>query len=175
MNKMRRVGLFSFLACLFIGLMIVVVVADDDDEEHGKDGFGSVDNVAYKEQCGACHLAYQPALLPSESWRKILSGLENHNDADVVIEPEDMAIIERYLQDNAAEFSSAKRAVKIVRSLKGQAPTRITEVPYIRRKHHEIPANVVKRESVGSFSRCDACHVTADRGIYEDDYVTIPE
>ena len=175
MKRMKRLGLFSFLACILIGWLIAVVIADDDDEERGKDGFGPVDNVTYKEQCGACHLAYQPALLPSESWRKILSGLEDHNGTEVVIEAEDISIIEQYLKDNAAEVSSAKRAAKIMRSLKGQAPTRITEIPYIRRKHHEIPADVVERESVGSFSKCNACHVTADRGIYKDDYVSIPE
>jgi len=171
-------GLVSFLAWLLIGWMVAVAVShdDDDDERHGRDdGFGPADNVTYKEQCGACHLAYQPALLPSASWRRILSGLDDHNGAEVVITAEDLAIIERYLQDNAAEFSSAKRAVKIMRSLNGQTPTRITEIPYIRRKHHEIPADVVKRESVGSFSNCNACHTTAERGLYKDDYVSIPE
>ena len=44
-------------------------------------------------------------------------------------------IILNYVKSNGAEYSSAKRAVKIVGSLGGQTPVRITEVPYIRDKH----------------------------------------
>ena len=52
---------------------------------------------------------------------------------------------------------------------------RITGIPYIREKHHEIPMNVLKRESIGSLSNCIACHTTAEKGIYEEDNVIIPK
>ncbi len=29
-----------------------------------------VKNALYLEECGACHFAYQPGLLPSRSWKK---------------------------------------------------------------------------------------------------------
>ena len=174
MKKIKRRLFFLSIGCLLSGLIFAVVIADEDDRKHGKDGFGPVDNMTYKEQCGACHLAYQPALLPSGSWCKILSSLENHNGADVAIEEGAIKIIRQYLEDNAAEHSSAKRAAKIMRSLDGQTPKRITDISYIRRKHHEIPAEVFKLESVGSFSNCNACHSTAEEGIYEEDNVSIP-
>jgi hypothetical protein len=60
-------------------------------------------------------------------------------------------------------------------SLKGAAPLRITEVPYIRRKHHEIPERLIKaNDKVKSLSYCDACHQQADKGSYDDDTVSIP-
>ena len=51
---------------------------------------------------------------------------------------------------------------------------RITEVRYIKKEHHEIKASVYKRESIGSFSNCSACHRTAAKGSFEEDNVKIP-
>jgi len=84
-------------------------------------------------------------------------------------------IIAEYLKANAADHSSAKRAVKIMRSLGNRTPLRITETPYIREKHHEVPINVLNRDSIGSLSNCSACHTKVEMGIYDDDYVVIPQ
>ncbi len=147
---------------------------NDDDDDARRDRLAPVDNPVYKEQCGGCHFAYQPALLPSGSWRKIMGRLEDHFGTSVELDDQDKKIITRYLELNAAERSRAKRARKIVRSLDGRTPMRITEAPYIRRKHDDddIPAGLFERESM---SNCIACHTTADKGIYDDDYVRIPK
>jgi hypothetical protein len=64
----------------------------------------------------------------------------------------------------------------IIRSLgEREFPTRINDVPYIRRKHHDIPPDVLSRPSIGSLSNCAACHTTADDGVFDDDFVVIPE
>lgn len=158
---------------------------DDDDHDNGKKGRKSskhyrkhyltpVNNPTYKEECGACHFAYQPELLPSGSWGRILAGLENHFGEAIELDPESKKIIGEYLKANAAEHSSAKRAVKIMRSLGNRTPLRITQIPYIQKKHHEVSPSVLKRESIGSLSNCSTCHTTAEKGIYEDDYVVIP-
>lgn len=83
--------------------------------------------------------------------------------------------IRDYLVSNAADTSSAKLAWKIMRCLEGLAPVRITDIPYIRKEHHEIKPLTVKRKSVGSLSNCVACHLTAANGVYDDDDVSIPE
>ena len=54
-------------------------------------------------------------------------------------------------------------------------PMRITDIPYIRRKHHELDSAVFNRESIGSSANCTACHITAEKGIYDDDDVKIPK
>jgi hypothetical protein len=157
---------------------------DDDDDHHSgrKDSkhhneryLNPVDNGAYTEACGACHFPYQPALLPSGSWKKILAGVEDHFGEMLDIDPEFKKVIAEYLEANAAEHSSAKRSVKIMRSIRSRTPLRITEIPYIQRKHHEISADVLKRKSIGSLSNCSACHTTAEKGIYDDDNVVIPK
>jgi Dihaem cytochrome c len=156
---------------------------DDDDhdrkhsEGHTKAHFNPVNNDTYKEVCGACHFAYQPELLPSASWQKVLAGLPDHLGQEIEVDADSKKIILDYVKSNGAEYSSAKRAVKIMSSLDGQTPLRITEVPYIRDKHRgdDIPADAFQRKSVGSRSNCIACHTTAEKGIYEEDYVKIPE
>jgi hypothetical protein len=145
--------------------------SEHDDNRH----LAPVSNPTYKENCGACHFAYQPELLPSGSWHKILAGLEDHFGESIELDPASKKIIAEYLEMNAAEHSSAKRAIKIMKSLGNQTPLRITQIPYIQRKHHEIQPDVLERESIGSLSNCIACHKTAERGIYEDDDVVVPK
>jgi len=82
--------------------------------------------------------------------------------------------ISDYLTTNGAENSSAEQSVKIMRCLGDQVPIRITNIPYIRKKHHELDPAVFKRESIGSLANCTACHITAEKGIYDDDAVKIP-
>ena len=161
---------------------------DDDDHKHRKrnrkrhrdnehDGsyLKPVNNPTYKEECGACHFAYQPELLPEASWMEILTNLDDHFGESIELDDDSRKAISDYLKSNSAEYSSAKRAVKIMRSLGNHVPMRITDTPYIREKHHEISPNVFKRESIGSLSNCSACHTTAENGIYEDDNVKIPK
>ena len=143
-------------------------------EENGQRILPIVSDPAYTENCGACHFAYQPGLLPSGSWEKILTGLLDHFGESIDLDPESAKTISAYLKANSANYSSGKLSVKIMRSLGNQAPLRITEVPYIRQKHHEIQQKVLNRKSIGSLSNCAVCHTTAEKGIYDDDYVTIP-
>ena len=52
---------------------------DDDNNGHDNDDhLWLTTNQAYRETCGECHFAYQPELLPSASWLKILDQLDDH-------------------------------------------------------------------------------------------------
>ena len=148
---------------------------DDNDDHDRNDYLKPVTNQIYKETCGECHFAYQPELLPSASWLKILNQLDDHFGDEVELDPDTIKTISDYLKTNGAENSSAKRSKKIMRSLGNQMPMRITDIPYIREKHHELNPAVFKRESIGSLANCIACHTTAEQGIYEDDYAKIPQ
>jgi len=49
----------------------------NDSKHNGKHYLTPVNNPTYIEECGDCHFAYQPELLPSGSWEKIrLSKIE---------------------------------------------------------------------------------------------------
>jgi hypothetical protein len=149
---------------------------DNDKEDHdGKDYLKPVTNQTYREACGECHFAYQPELMPSGSWQKILNQLDDHFGEEIEIDPDMIRIISEYLKINSAENSFSKRSKKIMRSLGNQVPMRITDIPYIRREHHELDPAIFKRKSIGSMANCTACHITAKKGIYDDDHVQIPK
>ncbi len=146
----------------------------NDSKHYGKHYLTPVNNPTYIEECGGCHFAYLPEFLPSGSWNKIMAGLDDHFGEEIEIDTESINAISEYLISNSAEKSSAKRAVKIVRSLRGRTPIRISEIPYILEKHDEVDPKIYNRESIGSLSNCSACHTTAEKGIYDDDNVVIP-
>ena len=131
-------------------------------------------NAAYDESCGGCHFAYQPWLLPSGSWKAVLAGLDDHFGNPVVLPDDRRAELAAYLEANAADRFPSRRAENIMRGLGSATPARITDVPYILHKHHELDDAVLKRPSVGGLANCPACHTTAAQGVYDDDNVIIP-
>jgi len=144
---------------------------DDDNDDHLK----PVTNQTYREACGECHFTYQPELLPSASWLKILNQLDDHFGEELEIDPDTIKTISEYLKTNGAENSLSKLSKKIMRSLGNRVPIRITDIPCIRREHHELDPAVFKLESIGSMANCAACHTTAEKGIFDDDDVKIPK
>jgi hypothetical protein len=173
MNESKKMILILISYFLLFLLPFSIAIADDDD--HESKYLTPVNNEAFKQECGACHFAYQPGLLPSGSWEKILNNLPSHFGEEVSLDQEQKSIISEYLRANAAENSSAKRARKILKSLRGQTPLRISETPYIQEKHDELDSSIFSRQSIGSRSNCNACHPTAEQGNYDDDFVKIPK
>ncbi|MFZ2161126.1 MAG: diheme cytochrome c [Sideroxyarcus sp.] len=137
-----------------------------------------VTNKAYQEECGSCHFAYQPGLLPGKSWAKLLDekALADHFGEDASLDKDVLKSISDYAMENAAEKSWFKRSRKIaLATAEGDAPLRITEVRYIKRKHHDIPEKMIKgNKDVKSQSYCNACHTKAEKGIFDSDTVSIP-
>ncbi len=184
---MKKIIPLTVLTILFI---TTVVIGDDDkyekEEHEGKSFFkrifgtkldvAPVKNAVYKEECGSCHFAYQPGLLPARSWEKMMSDLENHFDENAELDADVQKALTTYLVENSADKSNYKRSRKIMNSLaKNNTPLRITETPYFIRKHDEIPNRFVKdNPELGSFSKCGACHTGADKGSYDEDAVRIP-
>jgi len=144
-----------------LGLLAVLAVAGAT-AAGDRDRMAPPPNAAWKTECGACHLPYPPRLLPARSWRTIMSGLDRHFGTDASLDPAQAAEIASFLERHAG------------RERGGAAPLRITETPWFRREHREVPVAVWARPSVGSPANCAACHRTAEQGDYDDDTVTIP-
>lgn len=132
----------------------------------------------YLKECGECHFAYQPGLLPGKSWEKLLSAdaLKNHFGENAELDTATREAILDYAMNNAAETSWYKRSRKIsVATEKGPAPLRITELRYISRVHHDIPEKMIKgNKDVKSLSMCNTCHTQAAKGVFDSDTVNIP-
>jgi len=140
------------------------------DEDNDRRGEMSM-NQTYAEECGSCHMAYPAMLLPQQSWRKIMAGLEDHFGENAELDATTRAEIENYLVRESARLSYRK----MFRNLGDETPLRITALPYFVRKHDEIPVRfVTDNERVKSLSQCNACHRDAERGRFDEDDVVIP-
>lgn len=145
---------------------------------HRTKGVKPVDDKQYQDECGECHFAYQPGLLPAKSWEVLLNAdaLRKHFGVDAELDKDTLQALLDYAVDNAADKSWYKRSRKIaVATAEGPAPLRITELRYISRKHRDIPEKMIKgNKGVKSLSFCDKCHTQAADGVYDTDTVNIP-
>ncbi|WP_455204467.1 diheme cytochrome c [Kaarinaea lacus] len=161
-------------------LPIQMTFGDDDHEEHSssirKTSAVSVKNSFYQQECASCHFAYPPGLLPEQSWKKIMSTLDQHFGENAEMIDSDRIAIEEYLISNSADKSNSKRSKKFRRSLSSSTvPLRITELRYFKHEHDEIPNRMVKdNPKVRSFSQCDSCHRDAKDGHFRESKINIP-
>lgn len=157
---------------------IPLVFSDDDLHEYRQQSLGvpTVTNPAYQEECGSCHIAYPPGLLSSASWKKLMDNLDNHFGDNAELSADIHKQISDFLSKNNADTSDYRRSRKFLRGIdSNNAPLRITETPYFKREHHEIPNRLVKNnDKVRSFSNCNACHAKAEQGLFDEHRVRIP-
>ncbi len=133
------------------------------------------DNPTWREECGACHLAFHPNLLPERSWRALMAGQASHFGSDLALDARMQQTILGFLVANAGERSSREAAYKIRRSIPAsETPLRITQSPYWQAKHRDIKASVWNQPNVKSKANCSACHLDAEAGLYEDSAMRIP-
>lgn len=133
-------------------------------------------HAQYLKECGACHFAYQPGLLPAASWEKIMAELNNHFGENAELPADEVNSIRNYLLNHAAGRVKAKLPEKMLQGNNAKQPVmRITETAYFRKEHDEIPMRMVKdNPRVMSFSRCDACHTRAAEASFNEHEVRIP-
>lgn len=176
------------VALLTMGVAVTAAYADDDEDEGyrgaghsekrgaGTSGkYGGEDrgkpvqpakvNGKWKQECSSCHIAYAPGLLPAESWRKVMAGLDKHFGSDASLDAQDSKEITAFLVDNASNRWSAPTA-----------PLRITESAWFKSKHdsHEINPAVWKNPKVKSAANCQACHTTAESGDFSERNIKVP-
>lgn len=133
------------------------------------------DDATWREECGACHLAFHPNLLPERSWRALIAGQADHFGSDLALDISTQQSILSFLVSNAAEKSPREAAFKINRSIETSAtPLRITETPYWVAKHAEIDSADWQSPKVKSKANCAACHLDAEAGTFEDSAMRVP-
>lgn len=149
--------------------------------ERGEEGEGrgsampAVANAKWKAECGSCHMVYHPGLLPERSWKKVMTGLDNHFGENAGLDAATHDEIAKFLVENSADKQTNRRSSRINQSIAANAsPIRISETRYFTAKHDEISANTFKRKSVGSASNCIACHKGAEKGDFSESQVKIP-
>jgi len=127
------------------------------------------ESALWLEECGSCHQAFHPSLLPARSWQRLLAQQDRHFGDDLGLDAATVARLLAFAVPNAAEQGVTEAAWKINRSVKADAtPLRITETPYWVKKHREISVADWNNTKVKSKANCPACHLDAEAGTYED-------
>jgi nitrate/TMAO reductase-like tetraheme cytochrome c subunit len=125
----------------------------------------SATNATWKAECGSCHLAYPPGLLPASAWRRMMAGLDKHFGTDASIDTRSAAEIGAFLEDHAGEGRKRGR---------DSGTLRISETPWFSRKHDEVAASTWKNPKVKTAANCTACHAGAEHGEFDEHAVRIP-
>jgi nitrate/TMAO reductase-like tetraheme cytochrome c subunit len=119
----------------------------------------------YRQECGACHVAYPPALLPGASWQRVVANLQRHFGTDASTDAAAVKELSAWLAANAGSYKRVRE----------QPPEdRITRSAWFVRKHDEIAAATWKSPAVKSAANCNACHARADQGEFNEHDVRIP-
>jgi hypothetical protein len=161
---------FVAVALLAMGVMISAAQADSGSGKYGGENRGkplqpAQTSAKFQQECSTCHIAYAPGLLPAESWRKVMAGLDKHFGSDASLADQENSEITAFLASNASNRWSASTA-----------PLRITETAWFKRKHddREISPTVWKNSQVKSPANCSACHLQAARGDFSERDIKIP-
>lgn len=120
----------------------------------------------YRAECGTCHVAYPPALLPPASWKRLMTGLERHYGTDASLDPATVQQLSGWLQ---AHGGTGRRI--------GPDPApddRITRTAWFEHKHRGLEAAVWRLASVKSAANCAACHGGAEQGRFSDHDLRLP-
>lgn len=170
---MKKILLLGAIALM--GISAGQIMADDGEHHEGgkrpKQLARSLSQApaVWKTECGSCHMAYPPGLLPASAWKRQMDTLKNHYGSNATLTPEDEKIIRTYLTGAAADgkYATPSQGNKV------EAP-RITSSGWFIHKHDEISPAVWKRKSIGSAANCQACHAGAAKGDFNEDGVNIP-
>lgn len=119
----------------------------------------------YTQECGACHLAYPPGLLPARSWQRLMTGLDSHLGSDASLDAATTQQLSQWLQAHGA--TSRKRRAE-------PPQDRITQADWFARKHRKVDRAVWAHPGVKSAANCAACHPGAERGDFDDDDLRTP-
>jgi hypothetical protein len=132
-------------------------------------------SAKWSEECGSCHLAFHPSLLPARSWQRIFVERDRHFGEDLALEDPIREELLAFAAANAAERGTTEAAFKITRSLKAdETPLRITQTPYWIKKHADIAESDWLLPQVKSKVNCAGCHQDAEAGTFEDAAMRIP-
>lgn len=155
------------LVCLGLLALAGLVIGDEDSERHDRIAQAPA-NAEYQAECGSCHLAYPPGLLPARAWDGLMAGLADHFGDNAELPADSAARILDHLRDNAAGRRFSLQSQQ-------QIPLRISETTWFRHEHDEVPKRLVQANpEVRSFSNCQACHPKAESASFNEHRVDIP-
>lgn len=161
MNIERKRLLFDLTVWITAPLLVFTLLAVD---AHGKSCSLTADNAIWGAECGSCHVASPPALLPAAEWRQLVGSLARHFGVDASIDANTATEIGRFLAANAGRGEGSVAEVQ----------PRITTTRWFQHEHDEVPAAVFRSSSIKTAANCAACHPGAAASDFNEHAVRIP-
>ena len=180
-TDISRFSLIASYGFIILSVMAFYYIVSTYDNLFTRSSYPLVDykkeHQAYATDCGDCHKAYPPFILPRRSWERIMDNLEDHfgekiTDQNISVSAQNS--IREYLYAHSAEHSSREIAVKVLASVGDRNPTSLSKVPYWREVHARIDPSIFARKSVKDRSNCAACHKDFEYGVIDDINIAIP-
>ena len=140
-------------------------------------GFVVVKDATYLKECGSCHFAYTPGLLPARSWELHMQRMEKHFGESVVLPPATRDAIQAYLVANAADRSPFEGSKYFMSRVKDDmTPYKLQDVPLFREMHRIIleVISIKSKVKVRTLTNCNACHQFAAEGSYATAELVVP-
>lgn len=133
-------------------------------------------DALYIQECASCHMAFQTQFLPKRSWVKMMNTLDNHFGVDATFDSEDEKKVREYLLSNASDSNkNYGKMAKFAKSIStGSTLLAISEIPKFKKEHRGIPKKLIIQKEVKSLSNCMACHTDAQKGLYKERNIHIP-
>ncbi|HEX3632499.1 MAG TPA: cytochrome b/b6 domain-containing protein, partial [Casimicrobiaceae bacterium] len=121
-------------------------------------------DAQWQHECGSCHLAFHPSLLPARSWQAML-GQQDHFGEDLALDAGAVASLSSYASAHSAEHAETPTAWKVAsRTPASSTPLRITETSYWKGRHSDVTdADWQRVKKVD----CGDCHLDAELGTFE--------
>lgn len=150
----------------------------DLEEKQSRYFAQNTNNEDYLYECGSCHLAYPAQLMPERSWHQLINNLDDHFGEDATPDKVTTQVLLTHLSANASDSDNAGKFSDFLKQIQSPAPYRITELRFWRLKHDRVIQReeewVTNNPDVGSFTQCNACHETAEKGEFDKQTVDIP-
>lgn len=127
--------------------------------------YAADERARWQSECGACHVAYPPRLLPAESWRAVMSGLDKHFGSDASLDAPAAREIGYFLEKKSGRRNEV---------VSDKPMLRITDTRWFKREHDEVAERTWKNPKIKSPANCAACHTQAERGNYSERNIRIP-
>jgi hypothetical protein len=136
MQARRAVG--AVLLLLFTG-SVEAAHGYYDPTAYPKGGFAPVTDAKYQSECGGCHFAYLPGLLPARSWEALLKRPDDHFGETLALDPEALRHIREYLSANAGDRSDHTGPKQFLYRLPDDStPLRITGLRMFKHYHSSV-------------------------------------
>ncbi|HEX7403021.1 MAG TPA: hypothetical protein VF287_03325, partial [Usitatibacter sp.] len=127
----------------------------------------------YLRECGTCHFAYLPGMLPARSWRALMARSDDHFGEALSLAPDVARRIEQYLVSESADRSEYRGAGAILYLLGDDVtPVRITALPLMRQRHIVV-RKLLPQTGIKGLTNCGDCHEKAATGSFAYEEIVV--